>query len=113
MIYTSKTLLEMYKSNMEFSVADPGCLSRIRIKDPKLFLCSRKYDPGCLSQILIFYPHPDPGAKKAPDLGSGTLKKCLSKHFQTKEIRWVNVIIKEKVYHWQTKLVPLFSVELS
>jgi hypothetical protein len=57
-----------------FSVADPGCLSRIRlfsIPDPnclhpgsrkefkyfnkkKLFLRSRKYDPGCSSRI------PDP-----------------------------------------------------
>jgi hypothetical protein len=71
------------------SVADPGCLSRIRIfpswiqgrKDsgsriririnefkyfnPKLFLGSRKYDPECSSRIhiLIFIPIPDPGSR--------------------------------------------------
>ena len=58
------------------SVANPGCLSRIRIfsipdpgskrfPDPhkefkyfnlKYFLSSRKYDPGCSSRILISYP---------------------------------------------------------
>jgi hypothetical protein len=66
------------------SVADPGCLSRIRnrIKEfkyfypKKLFLSSRKYDPGSSSwiQILIFYPSliPDPVVKKAPDPGSGS-----------------------------------------
>jgi hypothetical protein len=74
------------------SVADPGCLSRIRlfsIPDPgsasknlsiltpkKWFLSSRKYDPGCSSRIrmLTFYPsrNPDPGVKKAPDPGSGS-----------------------------------------
>jgi hypothetical protein len=61
-----------------FSVADPGCLSRIQIFHPgsrgqvkkkdsgsgsaskKLFLSCRKYDPGCSSriQILIFFIHP-------------------------------------------------------
>ncbi len=76
------------------SIADPGCLSRIRlfsipdpgselspyrIPDPhqrikyfnpksteKWFLSSRKYYPGCSSRI------PDPGVKKAPDPGSGS-----------------------------------------
>jgi hypothetical protein len=79
---------------MLHSVADPGCLSRIRlfcIPDPnclhpgsrirlkefkyfnpkktkKWFLSSRKYDLGCSSriQMLTFYPSriPDPGVKK-------------------------------------------------
>jgi hypothetical protein len=74
---------------LDNSVADPGCLSRIRIfsiPDPgsaskkKLFLSSRKYDPGCSSRIriqiriLILYPLriPDPGVKKAPDPWSGS-----------------------------------------
>jgi hypothetical protein len=82
------------------SVADPGCLSRIRFFHPgsrikkipvsgpasknlsiltqKLFLSSRKYDSGCSSRIRIpdleFLPNPDPGVKKEPDPGSGTLK---------------------------------------
>jgi hypothetical protein len=57
--------------------------SRIRIKEfkyfnkKKWFPSSRKYDPGCSSRIrmLTFYPSriQDPGAKKAPDPGSGTL----------------------------------------
>jgi hypothetical protein len=82
------------------SVADPGCLSRIRlfsIPDPnclhpgsasknlsiltpkKWFLSSRKYDLGCSSgsriRMLTFCPSriPDPGVKKAPDPGSATL----------------------------------------
>jgi hypothetical protein len=66
---------------LKSSVADPGCVSRIRlfsIQDPncfrpgyasknlstlpkKWFLSSRKYDPGCSSRIS------DPGVKKAPD----------------------------------------------
>ncbi len=37
----------------------------------KLLLSSRKYDPGCSSRIRI-YSIPDPGVKKAPDLGSGS-----------------------------------------
>ncbi len=76
------------------SVADPGCLSRIRtvsIPDPgsasknlsiltskkpkKWFLSSGKYDLGCSSRIpdpdADFLPIPDPGVKKAPDPGSG------------------------------------------
>ncbi len=65
-----------------FSVADPGCLSRIRlfpsrIRTKKWFLSSRKYDPGFSSRIrmLTFYPSriSDPGVKKAPDPGSATL----------------------------------------
>jgi len=81
------------------SVAEPGCLSRIRIffipdPDPhffhpgscsrikefkyfnpkKWFLTSRKYDPCCSSRIriLTFYTSriPDPGVKKASDTGS-------------------------------------------
>ncbi len=59
--------------------------SRIRIKEfkcfnpKKWFLSSRKYDLGCSSRIpdpdADFYPSriPDPGVKKAPDPGSGTL----------------------------------------
>ncbi len=69
-----------------FSIPDPNCLhpgSRIRIKEfkyfnpKKWFLSSRKYDPGCSSRIpdpdADFYPSriPDPGVKKAPDPGSG------------------------------------------
>ncbi len=73
------------------SVADPGCLSRIRmfsIPDPNFFhpgsricikkfkyfnpknwfLSSQKYDPGCSPRIriLFFYPSQisDPGVKK-------------------------------------------------
>jgi hypothetical protein len=77
------------------SVADPGCLSRIRlfsIPDPgsssknlsiltpkkaKIwFLSSKKYDPGCSSRIpdldADFLPSriPDPGVKKVPNPGS-------------------------------------------
>jgi hypothetical protein len=61
-------------------IPDPG--SQIRIKEfkyfqtKKLFLSFQKYDPGCSSRIriLIFYPSriPDPGAKMAPDPGSGS-----------------------------------------
>ncbi len=81
------------------NVADPGCLSRIRlfpIPDPnclhpgsririkefryfnpkKWFLSSGKYDPGCSSRIpdpdADFLPIPDPGVKKAPGPGSGS-----------------------------------------
>ena len=67
-------------------IPDSNCLhpgSRIRIKEfkyfltsKKWFLSSRKYDLGCSSRIrmLTFYPSriPDPGVKKAPDPGSGT-----------------------------------------
>ncbi len=53
-----------------------------------MFLSSQKHDPGCSSRIpiriLIFYPSqiPDPGVKKAPDLGSGsaTLIKREAQH---------------------------------
>ncbi len=73
-----------------FSVADPGCFSRISdpnffIPDPnfyhpgsrisikefkyfnhkKWFLSSRKYDPGCSSRIRI--PDPDPDFLPIPD----------------------------------------------
>jgi hypothetical protein len=71
------------------SVADPGCLSRIRMfpswiqgqkgtgsgfttknssnLTQKFPLSSRHYDPGCFSRTRI----PDPVVKKAPDPGSG------------------------------------------
>jgi hypothetical protein len=69
------------------SVADPGCLSqirifsiqdpesRIRIKEIKYFnpenciLSYRKYDPGCPLSIPDpdFLPIPDPRVKKAAD----------------------------------------------
>jgi hypothetical protein len=80
------------------SVADQGCLSRIRILsilDPKffhpgsliqikefkcfnpkkLFLSSRKYDPGCSSliRILIFFPIPEPGSRGQKGTGTATL----------------------------------------
>ncbi len=72
-----------------FSVADPGCLSRIRIfsiPDPgsaskNLSILSRKM-VSKLSEIRSgffipnpdpdFSPIPDPGVKKAPDPGSGS-----------------------------------------
>ncbi len=79
------------------SVANPGCLSRIRlffhpgseifpsrirVKEFKYFIPKKrfpsasKYDPGCSSRIriLVFYPSriPDPGVKRVPDLGSGS-----------------------------------------
>jgi hypothetical protein len=68
----------------------PG--SRIRIKEfkyfnpkktKKWFLSYRKYDPGCSSRIPDpdFLPIPDPGVKKAPDLGSGTLAYITVIHF--------------------------------
>ncbi len=87
----------MEKEIPTISVADPGCLSRIRrsrvIKIPgsgsasknlnnfepkKLFLSSRKYDPGMffLDPDLDFLPIPDPGVKKVPIsdfFGSATL----------------------------------------
>ncbi len=77
----------------EFSVADPGCLSRIRlfsIPDPgselflsripdfnpkKWFLSFMKHvHPESRIRILTFYPSriPDPGVKKAPDPGPGS-----------------------------------------
>jgi hypothetical protein len=49
------------------------------------FLSSRKYDPGYSSQIWILFFYlsliPDPGAKKAPDPGSGcaTMTKIIQK----------------------------------
>jgi hypothetical protein len=83
------------------SVADPECLSRIRIfpsripaqKDsgsrsririiklkyfnPKLFLSSRKYDQGYSSRIpdpdFDFFTHPGPGVKKGTGSESATL----------------------------------------
>ncbi len=63
------------------SVADPGCLSRIRffpsrilVKEFKYFypqkmvLSSKKYDPGCSSRIrmLTFYPSRIQGSKRHP-----------------------------------------------
>jgi hypothetical protein len=62
-------------------VADPGCLSRIRIfflpgsririKDFKYRILTKKivsklteYDPGCSSQILIYYPSRIQGSKR-------------------------------------------------
>jgi len=80
-------------SNLQISVADPGCLyrtsdpnffhpgseffptgSRIRIKEykyfnpKKWFLNSRKYDPGCSSRFRISDPEPD--FLPIPDPGS-------------------------------------------
>ncbi len=98
-IVHKKAHLEIKKIKL---VADPGCLSRIRIiwiPDPNYFyprsrissqefryfnpknwfLSTLKYDPICSSQIRIpnpdpdFLPIPDPGVKRAPDPGSGTL----------------------------------------
>ncbi len=54
------------------NVADPRCLSRIRIKEFKYFnpkkldLSSRKYDSGCSSRIRIlsFYPFRIRGSKR-------------------------------------------------
>jgi hypothetical protein len=81
------------------SVADPGCLSRIRIfsiPDPNFFHPGSQIrifsipDPNFSSRIRIkefndfmirlfipdpdpdFLPNPDPGVKKAPDPGSAT-----------------------------------------
>jgi hypothetical protein len=100
----SRSFLQKLKKNMSvwgISVADPECLSRIRIfsipdpgseffpsriPDPhqefryfipkKWLLSSRKYDSGCSSRtwILTFYPSliPDPVVKTAPDPGSGS-----------------------------------------
>ncbi len=93
--------------NILTSVADPGCLSRIRlfsIPDPnclhpgsrilikdlkkkKLFLSSKKYDPGLFIpdpgsrfRMLTFYTSriPDPWVKKAPDPGSGSATLILT-----------------------------------
>ncbi len=75
------------------SVADLGCLSRIRTvsipdtgsasknlsiltpkKTKKWFLSSRKYDPGCSSRIpgpdADFLPIPDPGSRGQKGTGS-------------------------------------------
>jgi hypothetical protein len=42
-------------------------------KPKKLFLSYRKYDPGRLSWIrILIFPIPDPGVKKASDLGTGS-----------------------------------------
>ncbi len=56
---------------------------RIRIKEyqyfkpKKLFPSTRIYDPRCSSRIrILILLLPDPGVKKAPDPGSGTLKSC-------------------------------------
>jgi hypothetical protein len=79
-------------------VADPGCLSRIRLflpgssknlsifnpkKAKKWFLSSKQYDPGYSSRI------PDPDAdflpsripKKAPNPGSATLKLMFPREY--------------------------------
>ncbi len=92
-VNTARTL---YTCNVWPSVADTGCLSRIRnfpsriprvqkIPDPgfaaknlsifnpeKLFLSPWKYDPGCSSrlQILPFQPIPDPGSRGQKGTGS-------------------------------------------
>ncbi len=95
-----KNLLNKATKDVATSVADPGCLSRIRlcsIPDPgtKLFPSKnlsiltpkngfqalrnmiRVVHPGSRIRILTFYPSriPNPGVKKAPDpgLGSATL----------------------------------------
>ncbi len=78
-----------------FSIPEPNCLhpgsalKNFSILTPKnqkkWFLSSRKYDPGCSSRtrirMLTFYPSqiPDPGAKKAPDPGSGSATLVLFK----------------------------------
>jgi hypothetical protein len=81
---------DFFPTRIKSSIADPGCLSRIRlfsIPDPgsqirifpsgsririkelkyfnqkKWFLCSRKYDTGCSSRI----PDPDPYFLPIPD----------------------------------------------
>jgi hypothetical protein len=95
------------------SVADEGCLYRIRIfssririffrpgsririkefkyfKPKKLFLRCRKYVPGCSSRIriLIFY-HQDPGVKKAPDPGSGSATLPKTTRFESNSARYM------------------------
>jgi hypothetical protein len=48
-----------------------------------MILISRNYDPGLTSRIIFhlyhldFLPIPDPGVKKAPDPGSGTLATAI------------------------------------
>ncbi len=96
--------------SLSSSVADPGCLSRIRrfpsripdpyclhpgsrirIKEFKYFNPKKTKKKGCSSRIrmLTFYPSriPDPGVKKAPDPGSATLLSSLYQchwHFLSK-----------------------------
>jgi hypothetical protein len=59
------------------SVADPGCLFRIR-NPKKWFLSSQKYDPGFSTRIRImgpdpdFLPIPDPGSSGQKGTGSQT-----------------------------------------
>jgi hypothetical protein len=72
----------------EISIPDPGP-KRFRIpiqikeykyfEPKKLFLSSRKHDPGC-DLDLDFLPIPDPGVKKAPDPGSGTLESKITEN---------------------------------
>jgi hypothetical protein len=68
-------------SDPNFSIPDPGSASKnLRISTSKQwFLRSRKYDLGCSSRIriLTFYQSRIP-VKKAPDPGSGTLRKVTS-----------------------------------
>ncbi len=100
-LYQVSGRLSLFSKSARSSVADPVCLSRIKdpnfsIPDPSffqpgtrtdphqrievffqpkiLFLCPRRYNPGCSSQI------PDPGVKRAPDPGSGsvTLARSIS-----------------------------------
>jgi hypothetical protein len=62
-----------------------------------LFLISRKYEPGCSSRI------PDPGDKKAPDPGSGTLhtthlakiKTISQKHEEPTTCAWLPHLVVE------------------
>jgi hypothetical protein len=54
----------MFIPNLNFSIPDPGF--RVKKIPKNLFLSSQVPD-------LNFFPIPDPGVKKAPDPGSGTL----------------------------------------
>jgi hypothetical protein len=97
----------------EFSVADPGCLSRIRlfsIPDPgselflsripdfnpkKLFLSFMKHDPGCSSRIPDpdpdFLPFPDPGSRGQKGTGSGIRIRhtsCILRFRAMSDWRW-------------------------
>jgi hypothetical protein len=95
----SRTFANKKKLSFVSSVADPGCLSRIRIfpsrmgqKDSgsripqrikyfqpkKLFLSSQKYDPGCSSRIrvLIFF-HPGSRGQKGTGSWIRNAQHCL------------------------------------
>jgi hypothetical protein len=92
-LFQLRTVIQMHLlllvPRYRYCVADPECLSRIRIlsiSDPGSWVKtipdpgSRKYDPGCSSRFRIpdpdldFLPVPHLGSKgqKAPDPGSGS-----------------------------------------